>query len=159
MAPLHPLQITALIVLSIAAAWYDLKSYRIPNAVTVPALLAGLAGHALVHGLSGLGHALAGAAAGFLVLGLFYFMGGMGAGDVKLMAAVGALLGWPLALAAIFCTAIAGSVLALGLMIRQWITAREGANRAGSSLLKVRLPYGVAIAAGTVWIIVRGVLP
>ncbi len=158
MKPLHPLQLAALLLLVGWAAWRDLRSRRIPNSLTLPALLIGIVGHGLADGLPGAGSALAGAAVGGVVLGLFYLLGGMGAGDVKLMAAVGALLGWPLAVAALLCTAIAGGVLALVWVICRWLASGRRTARGGASLRKIRLPYGVAIAAGTLWIIARGVL-
>ncbi|HOT98226.1 MAG TPA: A24 family peptidase [bacterium] len=158
MEPLHPLQLAALLILVGCAAWWDVKSRRIPNGLTLPALVLGLLSHGLAHGMTGVGSALAGAAAGGVILGIFYLLDGMGAGDVKLMAAVGALLGWPLAVAALLGTAIAGGALALVLVIRHGIISGWSYSKRGESLLRIRLPYGVAIAAGTLWIIARGVL-
>jgi prepilin peptidase CpaA len=70
--------------------------FRIPNLLTLPLLLAGLVAHALAGGLPGLGASLIGAGFGFAALIVFYAAGGMGAGDVKFLAAVGAWLGLPL---------------------------------------------------------------
>ena len=68
---------------------HDVREGRIPNRVTFPAMAAGLAAHTLAGGWTGLGDAApAGLIAGAVCL-LFYWAGGMGAGDVKLMTAVG----------------------------------------------------------------------
>jgi len=161
------------------AAVTDWRSRRIPNLLTFPALLAGLV-YAGVSGWGVLGHAAAGmlvCAAPFVVL--FGFAGG-GAGDAKLMAAVGAWLGLPLGLLALACVLIAGAVLAIGAMIWQrsyrgvwgnflWIlvslktaAAGRGAARRDYVLPAAEslhaMPYGIAIfvgcalAAGVMWL-------
>jgi len=81
-------------------------------------LLAGLLYHAFVGGWPGLGGSLLGAVFGFSVLFLFYVMGGMGGGDVKLMAAIGAWLGLPLTFWVVIISSIAAGVYALGLIAR-----------------------------------------
>jgi prepilin peptidase CpaA len=71
----------------------DLRERRIPNLVTGPAIVAGLMLHTICGGWRGVGDsALAGGIAGGIFL-IFYLAGGMGAGDVKLMAAVGCIAG------------------------------------------------------------------
>jgi prepilin peptidase CpaA len=83
-------------VFALVAAGFDIRSFRIPNLLTVPFLLSGIVYHAANTGVAGLVSSLLGAFFGFGVLFLLYLMGGMGAGDVKLMAGVGAWLGMPL---------------------------------------------------------------
>src|SRR5262245_62080436 len=71
----------------------DLRSSRIPNWLTFPAMGFALAGHAWLNGIDGILFSLTGFGMG---LGLFFFIylaGGLGAGDVKLMAAIGAFIG------------------------------------------------------------------
>src|ERR1700743_2106458 len=82
---------TAALTCATVASVSDIRERKIPNWLTGPALLTGLVLHLCLDGLHGLGaSALAAAIAGGIFL-LFYIAGGMGAGDVKLMAALGAL--------------------------------------------------------------------
>ncbi len=71
----------------------DWNSRRIPNLLTFPLALAGLVLNGIVGGWMGLGGSLVGLVLGLLIFLLFMALGAMGAGDVKLMAALGALLG------------------------------------------------------------------
>lgn len=76
-----------------AALVTDLRSRRIPNAVTVSAFALALAFHLWNSGWSGLGFAIAGFAVGFGVMLVLWLIGGGGGGDVKLMGAVGTWVG------------------------------------------------------------------
>jgi prepilin peptidase CpaA len=76
----------------------DVWRFRVPNILTIPALVAGVGYHGAVGGVVGLQASLGGALFGFGILFVLFLMGVMGAGDVKLMAAVGAWLGTPLTL-------------------------------------------------------------
>ena len=81
---------------TIVAATTDLWKFKVYNALTLPALAGGVVVSACLGGASGLGSSLLGASAGFFVLAAFFALGGVGAGDVKLFAALGAWLGpWP----------------------------------------------------------------
>jgi prepilin peptidase CpaA len=102
-----------LVVLAIATVT-DLRSRRIPNWLVLPFLVAGIAVNVWQHGWPGLGHSLAGFALGAAAFGVLFFMGGMGMGDVKLMAAIGAWVGASQLLIAIVFTGLAGGVIALG---------------------------------------------
>ena len=98
---------------SLIAALGDLKERRIPNALTFPVFVAGLVWASWFGGISGLAEA-AGACA-LLALPyiiLFLFFGG-GAGDAKLMGAIGAWLGFRQGLTVLACVAIAGGILAI----------------------------------------------
>jgi Flp pilus assembly protein protease CpaA len=77
----------------VAASLTDIAHRRIPNAITYPLAAFGLLYHFPAVGMNGLIFSLSGILAGAGLLLLFHLLGGMGAGDVKLMAAVGAILG------------------------------------------------------------------
>ena len=81
------------LALSLAMAWMDLRTRRIPNYLTLGGAAAGLGYQLGAHGWPGLAGSLAGLVLGFSLLLLPYLKGGMGAGDVKALAAMGAWLG------------------------------------------------------------------
>lgn len=113
----------------IAAAVTDIRTARIYNAVTYPAIAIGLIGHTLMGGPRfgagefelGLLGSLCGLAAGFLPLFVAWFAGGIGGGDAKLMGAVGALAGWRFALAAMFYGFAIAVVMAVVVMLSRRI--------------------------------------
>lgn len=95
------------------AAWIDGKELRVPNWLTFPMVLSGLIYGTCVGGLSGLGAALLGMLVGLITMLPIYAVGGMGAGDVKLMAGLGAWLGWNVAFNAFIWTVFTGAIMAL----------------------------------------------
>ncbi len=111
-----PLAIVA--VFALIAAIVDVCKFRVPNNLTMPVLLLGLGYHALVGGFAGLGFSLLGVLAGFGVLFVPYLIGATGAGDVKLMAAVGAWLGLPATIYVFAVAAIAGVCYSLVVFAR-----------------------------------------
>lgn len=82
--------ITAVLVF---ASVTDIRNHRVPNWLTFSGMVVGLASYFLTGGFGGLLFSAEGLILGFALLIPFYMAGGMGAGDVKLLAAVGALLG------------------------------------------------------------------
>jgi prepilin peptidase CpaA len=96
----------------------DLRSRRVPNALTLGAAAAALLYHALVGGWSGLGIALGGWIVGAALFFPIFALGGMGAGDVKLVAALGAWLGPLGAMHVALGAALAGGALAVLLTLR-----------------------------------------
>ena len=150
----------------------DVRAHRIPNLLNYSALLLGLISSTLVGGWQGLEQGVAGALIGGGVFFLFYLVKGMGAGDVKLMAAVGAWLGIKQTVVVMMASAIAGGVLAIIYVVfyrRLWSTVQNMGelirfhftsgvrphpelNLQDSS--SVRLPYGLAIAVGTAYLLV-----
>lgn len=164
-----------LIGLLIAAAWSDYGTGRIPNALVFGGALVALAyGVAAPPPHTAAGEAFLAAAAGMAV-GListlpFYLLRAMGAGDVKLMSMCGAFLGYPAILPAVLGTFMAGGALALlylGLTgrLRQALLNIAGMGTAVAAghapTLETRtsagsLPYGIAIAIGTIgYLLVR----
>ena len=157
--------LTALASAVLGAAW-DVHSRRIPNWLTGSSVLLGLAMHLSLQGWLALATAVLAGAIGGGVFLLFYLGGGMGAGDVKLMAAVSVLAGLGHVGEALLATTLLGGVLAVGwaffhgqLKILLLNVVRLIIHHGKSGLtphpelnltnpLTLRLPYGVAIAAG-----------
>ena len=115
MNPAEMLPLAVVIVATCCAAVTDIRTFKIYHAVTVPLLLSGIFFRLLLGGWAGLGDSLAGAFFGFASLLVFYILGGMGAGDVKLMAGVGAWLGMPLTFHVFLAASLAAGVYALAL--------------------------------------------
>ncbi len=95
----------------------DLRTRRIPNVLTFSAVVAALVFHLLTGGWSAAGWSIAGCALGALLFFPMFALRGMGAGDVKLLAAVGAWLGPSQVLIAALATSIAGGVIALAVAL------------------------------------------
>jgi len=152
-----------------AAAWCDLRYRRIPNVITFPAVVVALCLHAATHAGTGLLLSLAGmlVAAALVLPG--YALGFTGAGDVKLLAAVGALLAFPAALFAALLSLIFGGVLSLlisvwrrnlsGLLLNTWGMGRwllirsTGAPAPALATSSKGVPLGVAIAIATLVVV------
>ena len=110
----------------------DWNSRRIPNLLTFPLALVGLALNAIVGGWMGLAGALVGLVLGLLIFLLFMALGAMGAGDVKLMAALGALLGVVHVFWIGLFTAVMGGVL---VVLYQFDFAHRHGQRAADDLV------------------------
>jgi prepilin peptidase CpaA len=106
--------LTAIVIsIGLIACVFDVRTRRIPNALTLSAAAAGLLYHAATSGVTGVQLAGAGWLLGLLLLLPYFALGGMGGGDVKLMAALGAWLGpWETFWLAMYA-GIAGGVLGL----------------------------------------------
>ena len=106
-----------LAVLMIGAAIFDIRYRRIPNWLTFGGVLLGLViNFAIGPPAGGILFALEGLAAGFGVYLCLYLLHATGAGDVKLMGAVGSLVGWERWFGVFFVTAIIGGVIAIVLV-------------------------------------------
>lgn len=105
------------VALGCAAVFDDLRRNAVSNWINVVALLAGLLYHTIRHGWTGLGLAAAGTLLGFVVFLVFYWLGAMGGGDVKLMAAFGALLGPSGILLAALLAAPIGALIAAACLV------------------------------------------
>jgi len=149
----------------IAACIDDLRRRQISNWIPGSALASGLVLQTVQHGWRGTGSALIGTLAGAGVFLIFYLLGGMGGGDVKLMAGFGALLGAKRLFEAALWTAGCGGVMALaviviGLIRDRWARGKsarsETAPASGRQNRRAdSIPYAPAIAAG-VWLSLVG---
>jgi prepilin peptidase CpaA len=158
--------ITALLVpLAIIITYYDVRYRRIPNAFVLATLLSGLIINTIYGGLNGTLMSLGGCAIAFILMFMLHIFGAMGAGDVKLFAAVGSLTGVNMVLPTFLVVILTGGALAL------LLTLRSGAVRATMQrVLQIlvgllpgwemprfavpvdrrhTIPYGVAITFGS----------
>ncbi len=117
MLELNPLPIALVLVAALVAAVTDVWKFKVYNLLTFPLLAGGLIYHAIHGGAAGLSGSLFGALAGFALMILLYTMGGMGAGDVKFVTALGAWLGLPLTLYVLMAGCIAAGVYAAILLV------------------------------------------
>jgi prepilin peptidase CpaA len=157
-------------IVLIWAAWIDGWQLRVPNWMTYPLVLSGLVFGAWTGGWEGLGHSLVGMGVGLACLLPLYSVGGMGAGDVKLMAGMGAWVGATTTWYAFCVSVVVGAFLAVGMaayrgklghhctnfmiIFNEWLTVRDprklaaiAAERKPSMLL---LPYGIPICIGSI---------
>ena len=164
----------AILFVAAVAATTDLRTRRIPNVLTFPAAAAAFGYFLAAYGLPGLGWSAAGWAVGVLLFLPFFALGGLGAGDVKLLGALGAWLGPIGAVSLSFHTAIAGGVAALIVVLASgafkqsfknlWLLLmfwRTSGVRAMPGLTlqtsnSPRLAYGVPIALGALITLWRG---
>lgn len=162
------------------AIYGEVLKRRIPNVLTLAAMAFGLGAALIENGLPGLKESALGLLIGGGVFLPFCLFGLVGGGDMKLMAATGAIIGYPLVLRALTDTCIAGGLLAVGIaawngtLLSAFASAFRiifGAKRkrdekkpeasaedAGDARhpLPVMIPYGLAIAAGTLYTIFTG---
>jgi len=157
-------------VVLIWAAWIDGRQLRVPNWMTYPLVLTGLVYGACAGGWEGLGHSLVGMAVGLACLLPLYAVGGMGAGDVKLMAGMGAWVGATTTWYAFCVSVVVGALMAVAMaahrgklghhttnfmiILHEWLNVRDprklaaiAAERKPSMLL---LPYGIPICIGSI---------
>ena len=167
-------QLTAMLAAGVAivAAVTDVKERRIPNRLTYPAMLLGLGLQGVAHGWRGLLLGVGGCLVFGGVFMLFHLVRGMGAGDVKLAAALGCILGPAASWQVMFATAVAGGLLAIAFMVVSgrvaetlrntlWVVAHHAQHGFETHPVvnldnpgAVRMPYGLAFAAGTLfWVV------
>ena len=101
----------------IYSAYTDLRSGKIYNWITYPLFILGIIFRMLTQGPNGFISSLVGALLGFLFLFIFFMAGGVGAGDVKLITAVGAFGGWYFLLWTLYFTAIVGGFVAVFILL------------------------------------------
>jgi prepilin peptidase CpaA len=164
----------------VVAAFIDGYKLKVPNWLTFPLIISGWIANTVLFGWAGLGFSLLGTAVGLALLLPAYAIGGMGAGDVKLLAGVGAWVGSMVTLYAFCVSAVVGGLIALVMVLyrRSWtrhyyqfltiwhelVTIRDpdqlaaiAQDRKSSMLL---LPYGIPLAIGTIaYFAYTGMLP
>lgn len=156
-----------LFILLIICVVTDIRERKIYNSILYPILCASWILHLVVDGTSGLIGSLQGTVVGLGILLIPFFLGGMGAGDVKLLSVIGAIKGVQFVLMASLYMAFAGGIMAIiVLLFRKGTKARimqamyivHGLTN-GVKLplpnekegLKTVFPYGIAIAAGAIF--------
>jgi prepilin peptidase CpaA len=161
-----PLAFTV-IILVMAAGVIDFITHRISNLLTVGGFLIALSLQLSFYGWDGLTNGLVGFFVAFIIYFPLYVLGWMGAGDVKLMAAVGGFIGWPDTLLVVGLSTAAGSITAIAILIVRGgfveYISRYGsmlhcllstgqfayvAPKEGSAAM-TRFPYAFAITLGT----------
>jgi len=153
-----PVSAVAVIAVVSAAVVGDLKNRRIPNALTLGAAVVAVAMHAAMSGWPGLLLAASGWAVGAALFFPLFALGGMAAGDVKLLAAIGAWLGGGvMALVVALSRGYASTAMRnVGKILRVWsivgVQPVEGLTLRDTA--SPRLPYALPLAAGalvTLW--------
>lgn len=138
-------QVALALFFGLAASAEDLWRRSISNWISVAALVSGVAFHVWSRGIAGFVPALLGAAGGFLIFLVFYMLGGMGGGDVKLMAGLGSIIGVDHLVEASIFTAVIGAVVACLVLAASAVLKLVGKGREGSPKA---IPYAPAIALG-----------
>lgn len=130
--------------------FYDLRERRIPNFLTLPSLAIGLVLQALLFGREGLMASFLGLGLGLLILFPFFAGSKFGGGDVKLLAAIGALRGFSFIWRAALLGAVSGGFLALIALVyhRELSYVTLGIITGGSYRTQRTYPYSPAIALG-----------
>lgn len=136
--------ISALLVIVMIAAIIDIRSRQVPNTLVLTGLAATLVLLPIFH-LLPFAHALAGSIAGLLIFLPFYIIGMMGAGDVKLLAIVGSVLGPSELIQATVHIFIAGGIVTVLYLITRRTTPPSQ-----------NVPYAVAIALGVISYLAMG---
>lgn len=157
-------------VVLIIAAWIDGKELRVPNYITLPMILTGLIYQTVVGGFGGMGAGLLGMCVGLMCLLPLYAVGGMGAGDVKLMAGIGAWVGWQITAYSFAVSVVVGAFMAVVmvavsgdwkkhykqclLILSEWSLIKNPYELSEiATERKARmylLPYGIPICIGTI---------
>ena len=154
-------------LLALAAGWTDWRSRRIPNWLTVPGLLIGIAANSWLRGWPGTKDGLLGAGLGLLLLLPFVWIRALGAGDWKFVGALGAFLGPQNLLTVLLLGVLVNGLMALIMVIRKKRIRQTARNmgRMLAALLSIHLPgpdltldnpdlvkvpFGVAVAIAVV---------
>ncbi|WP_066387117.1 A24 family peptidase [Neobacillus mesonae] len=166
------MKIILLLIVLFISLYTDLKSRKILNIVTLPTILFGIVYNIYNMGMEGFLFGGKGFLVGIGLLLIPYLLGGMGAGDVKLMTAIGTLMGVNFVFYSFIYTALIGGAIAIVLIIKQrgCINSMKSffysviflRSNLGSILIpkekhsSISFPYGIAIVLGTLCTLVWG---
>ena len=155
-----------LVPLAAIIAYYDVRYRRIPNAFVLATLAAGVAMHGIFGGLAGVAASFMGCALAFALMFMLHIFGAMGAGDVKLFAAIGAVTGAHLVVPTFVVVILTGGLLAVVSIVRAGvvITTMHRVLQIFVGMLpgwqmpkfavptdrRHTIPYGVAITMGSI---------
>ena len=155
-----------LVPLAAVITYYDVRYRRIPNAFVLAAFSGGLVMNTIIGGLPGLYSSLTGCGLAFVLMFMLHVFGAMGAGDVKLFAAIGAVTGVQLVVPTFLVVVLTGGLLAVVSIVRAGvlITTMHRVLQIFVGLLpgwqmprfavpadrKHTIPYGVAITMGSI---------
>jgi len=160
----------AALALVVPAAVIDVRHSTIPNGLTYPAIAAGLLIGCFGFGQTDCLASLLGFLLGFIPALLMFALNGIGGGDVKLLAAVGALFGYPDVMPVFVYTIVTGTALAIAVLI--WRGELLQSLKAFGVMLfslaakgpkyipvtHVHVPFAVAVAGGVIWHVLAGAL-
>lgn len=168
----QPLTLAATVVFVALCIASDVRTLRIPNALTAPAMLLGLALNGWYLGWAGVESGFAGLGLSLLLLIGPFALGGIGAGDVKMMGAVGALLGPRLVLYSLGVGFMLGGIIAIAHLVRiarlgeklatighmvtnaVMMVSIEPLKVSAAAPTAVALPYSVPLGLGTLGVLV-----
>lgn len=155
-----------LIPLAAIIAYYDVRYRRIPNAFVIATFIAGVAMNTIFGGLQGTYTSFAGCGLAFILMFMLHIFGAMGAGDVKLFAAIGAVTGAHLVVPTFLIVVLTGGLLAIVSMLRAGIVMStmhrvlqifvgmlpgwQMPKFAVPADRRYTIPYGVAITLGSI---------
>jgi prepilin peptidase CpaA len=152
---------------------FDLRTRRIPNWITFPAMLVGLVLHGALDGVHGLLSAVLGGVVIFAIMLIIVAMRGMGMGDLKLLLAIGILAGMQRCLWVMFFTVIINGVIAIVLALRRGLLGTAAINTFKilrhavvrpftphpelnlDNAAVYRFPFGVAVGLGCIVTVIR----
>lgn len=155
-----------LVPLAAVVAYYDVRYRRIPNAFVLAAFIGGVAMNSIVGGVQGVLTSLGGCALAFGLMFMLHIFGAMGAGDVKLFAAIGAITGVQLVIPTFLVVVLTGGLLATVSILRSGmlVTTIHRVLQIFVGMLpgwqmpkfavptdrRHTIPYGVAITLGSI---------
>lgn len=158
---------TAISLVLVAVCFYtDLRHQKIYNWATLPGIVVGFLINGLLGRIAGLKSAGLGFVIGFGILFVIFLFGGIGGGDVKLMGAIGAIMGYPFVISALVYSILVGGFIAFAILIWKRKFLRTMRNIFLFLIHKIvpfigppsmdkghmeKVPFGIAIVIGTIW--------